>query len=170
MLEDELAKWSYLSYVRIPCIKANVDLLIGTNATNEDKHFHTFVANRVSTIRDATNVSQWRYVNTKENPADDESRGVKVEDLLNGGRWTGGPKFLSKPEMDWPTYTAEATIACNDPEVKKDVIIIKESSNAPDQVLAYFSDWRRLRIAIAWFLKLRRTLMELKQERGVADL
>ncbi|XP_041920573.1 uncharacterized protein LOC121684581 [Alosa sapidissima] len=36
---------------------------------NEDKRFHTFVANRVSAIRAATKTSQWRYVNTKENPS-----------------------------------------------------------------------------------------------------
>ncbi len=35
---------------------------------NEDKRFHTFVANRVSIIREATKTSQWRYVGTKENP------------------------------------------------------------------------------------------------------
>nr|XP_029137104.1 uncharacterized protein LOC114921369 [Labrus bergylta] len=59
---------------------------------NEDKCFHTFVANRVTTIRDATHVSQWRYIHTKENPADDASRGMKVGDLLNGGMMDGGPK------------------------------------------------------------------------------
>ena len=36
---------------------------------NETKRFQTFVANRISLVRDATDVSQWRYVGTKENPA-----------------------------------------------------------------------------------------------------
>ena len=30
--EEDLAKWSYLAKVKIPSIKANVDLLIGSNA------------------------------------------------------------------------------------------------------------------------------------------
>lgn len=41
---------------------------------NESTRFHTFVANRVTVIRDATSVHQWRYVNTKSNLADCASR------------------------------------------------------------------------------------------------
>ena len=65
---------------------------------NEDRHFHTFVANRVSTIRDATHVSY--HVNTKDYPADYASRGMKVGDLLTSGSWIEGPKFLFDPEKD----------------------------------------------------------------------
>ena len=38
---------------------------------NQDKRFQTFVANRVATIHDASTPSQWHYVNTHSNPADD---------------------------------------------------------------------------------------------------
>lgn len=44
---------------------------------NEEKRFDAFVENRVSTIRYATNVSQWRYVGAKLNPADHASRGIE---------------------------------------------------------------------------------------------
>lgn len=37
---------------------------------NEQTRFHTFVANRISLIRANTNVSQWRHIGTKMNPAD----------------------------------------------------------------------------------------------------
>lgn len=63
---------------------------------NEDKRFHAYLANKVSAIRDVTHVSQWRHINTNGNPADDASRGLKVEDLLNGGRWIDGPSFSPK--------------------------------------------------------------------------
>ncbi len=49
---------------------------------NEDKRFHTFVANRVSIIREATKTSPWLYVGTKENPADDASRGRRSGDFI----------------------------------------------------------------------------------------
>ncbi|XP_068680455.1 uncharacterized protein [Montipora foliosa] len=48
---------------------------------NQDKQFQTFVANRVATIHDASSPSQWKYVNTQDNPADDASRGVPADSL-----------------------------------------------------------------------------------------
>lgn len=90
---------------------------------NEDRRFHTFVANRVSMIRDATHVSQWRYINTKDNPADYASRGMKVGDLLTGGSWIEGPRFLFDPERDWPSDITDATIAADDVEVKRDATV-----------------------------------------------
>lgn len=50
---------------------------------NEDRRFHTFVANRVATIRDLSDPTQWRHVSTKENPADYASRGLKVAGFLS---------------------------------------------------------------------------------------
>ena len=105
------------------------------------------MANWVSTIRDATHVSQWRYINTKDNPADYAFRGMKVGDLLAGGSWIEGPRFLFDPEKDWPSDITEAAIAADDVEVKRDArvsaIIFQDSPNATYQLLLYFSDWRK---------------------------
>ncbi len=59
------------------------------------------------------------------------------------------------------------TISCDDPEVKKYVVInaVITDSNATDQLFTYFSDWRKLKTAVAWFLKMRRTFLELVQRR-----
>ena len=42
---------------------------------NDARQFHVFVANRVQQIRDSSSPSQWQYVRTEENPADEISRG-----------------------------------------------------------------------------------------------
>jgi len=42
---------------------------------NQHTRFHTFVANRISIIKETTEMTQWRYVNTRVNPADVASRG-----------------------------------------------------------------------------------------------
>ena len=60
-----------------------------------------FVANRIQLIRDHSEVRQWRFVDTKENPADDASRGLDGPTLLRQQRWLEGPDFLWKPEDDW---------------------------------------------------------------------
>lgn len=54
---------------------------------NEDRRFHTFMANRTSTIREASEPWQWRHVGSKDNPADDASRGLKVASFLTTSRW-----------------------------------------------------------------------------------
>ena len=70
---------------------------------NESTRFQTFVANRIAKIQDATETSQWRYVNTSFNPADDASRGLTADELLGTCRWLNGPEFLWKSREYWPS-------------------------------------------------------------------
>lgn len=62
---------------------------------NESRRFHVFVANRVQQIRDRTNPTQWNYVPTAENPADEGSRGLTAKELISS-MWLRGPDFLWK--------------------------------------------------------------------------
>jgi len=41
-----------------------------------------FVVNRVEVIRNNSPVEQWYYVQSKENPADIASRGIKASNLM----------------------------------------------------------------------------------------
>lgn len=82
---------------------------------NENKRFKTFVANRVTTIREASDVDQWRYISTAQNPADDASRGLKMEHLTQK-RWSQSPEFLLKSVDEWPTQYFDADVA-DDPEI-----------------------------------------------------
>ena len=54
---------------------------------NESRRFQIFVANRIQTIHDHTQVEQWHYVNTACNPADEASRGLSAEDLKYNSMW-----------------------------------------------------------------------------------
>ena len=45
---------------------------------NAVKRLKTFVANRVQQIKKKTDVQQWHFIPTKENPADDASRGLNA--------------------------------------------------------------------------------------------
>lgn len=65
---------------------------------NTNKRFQTFVANRIATIHDASTPTQWNYVDTLSNPADDASRGVPSDSLQ---RWIEGPNFLTQPNEAW---------------------------------------------------------------------
>ena len=61
---------------------------------NDVRRFKTFVANRIQQIRENTEVWQCQYVPTRENPADDASRGLIAERVDSGSRWFQGLLFL----------------------------------------------------------------------------
>ena len=137
--------------------------------SSETRRFHTFVANRTAVIRDAADVDQWRYVGSKENPADEASRGLRAEDFLKSRRWINGPEFLYKAKEAWPKLEVDLNvISADDPEVKRDIMVnavIKDSENATNHLISYFSSWIRLKQSVAWFLKVKEILMLLGQKR-----
>lgn len=137
--------------------------------TNETRRFHTFVANRVSVIREATDIQQWRYVNTKHNPADEASRGLTAKEFVTDAKWLKGPEFLSLPASEWPTLDLDSSlIPVDDPEVRKEPrvnVIVKYSDTPTDRLIHYFSSWRTLRTSVAWLLELRECLWLLRQKR-----
>lgn len=109
---------------------------------NEDRRFHTFVANRILTIRQSSEPSQWRHVSTKNNPANDTSRGMKGSDFLIGNRWLKGPAFLWREEEDWPKTVLDVTLDAVDKEVRKEVTanVIRacDVSSNTDQLISDF--------------------------------
>ena len=46
---------------------------------NNTRRFKIFVANRIHQVKENTNEEQWSYILTRENPADDASRGLNAE-------------------------------------------------------------------------------------------
>ena len=53
-----------------------------------------YIGNRFAEIRDLTSTNQWNYVNTKDNPADQGTRGLKVTEMTEKSLWFQGPQFL----------------------------------------------------------------------------
>lgn len=131
---------------------------------NEDKRFHTFVANRISTIHDGSKPDQWRYVDTKLNPADDASRGLSVDSLLNNTRWIRGPQFLWQSESAWPEYHAVlGEVPQDDSEVKKAMHAysahVEQTDGMTNILFSKFSNWKKLQKAVAWLIRYRKWLM-----------
>ena len=140
---------------------------------NESKRFHVFVANRVEQIREQTDPSQWRYVDTKNNPADIASRGTNAADLVKS-TWFSGPVFLWQPELPVKDEITDCTIdPLGDPEVRK--VSCLASCAEPERHssllarLEYFSSWYRAVRAVAACLKfkalLKQRIFERQQDR-----
>ncbi|XP_067024040.1 uncharacterized protein [Acropora muricata] len=120
--------------------------------SNESRRFHTFVANIVSEIQDSSESSQWRYVPTHLNPADDCTRGLHASEITRKCRWITGPSFLRQTEDTWPKEIAP--LLEDDIEVKKTVWtgLLEENGNSIP-VPAKFSSWIRYRRVVAWILR-----------------
>ena len=114
---------------------------------NDKKRFHVFVANRVQTIRNATNPDQWRYVGTDINPAV-SSHGMKGHELSKRHLWITGPTFLWLPECEWPQLPGDLdNVYYNDAEVKEVVVHsmdVEGNANLLER-LTRFSEWHRMK-------------------------
>ena len=73
------------------------------------RSFRPFIANRVGEIHDSSSPTQWRHVNTHQNPADLPTRGMSVTEIKRSEMWWKGPNFLSMPEDAWPKTEIDAT-------------------------------------------------------------
>ncbi|XP_038131095.1 uncharacterized protein LOC119776626 [Cyprinodon tularosa] len=129
---------------------------------NEDKRYQTFVANRVSQIREVSQVTQWKHVCTELNPADDVSRGLSAEELINSKRWLKGPAFLWQEEQLWPCQPELGSLP-PDAEVKKSSQTYAMSSkltnqSAIDCFIQRYSSWYKLKRAIALILRVKNIL------------
>ena len=114
---------------------------------NDASRFKTFVANRVSYIREATLPFQWKYVNSQLNPADIASRGVKLTSLIKNENWIHGPHFLCKDISEWPVRPdIPSTMDDDDGEVRRTALV---SLISTAQVAAMKKLWNTTLIGIS---------------------
>jgi len=122
---------------------------------NQSRRFQTFIANRVATIQDSSESSQWKYVSTTTNPADIASRGINDCDTAKLNQWLNGPEFLWRDESTWPLQPdIPSQLTGNDPEVKKEarVNVITQNETLTTLIPRY-SSWYRLQKAVAWITR-----------------
>lgn len=130
---------------------------------NDARRFHVFVANRVQQIRDNSTPDQWKYIETKENPADESSRGLSPQDLIDS-RWLNGPPFLWQREFPNRNDDVNIDLSPDDPEVKKVQVfatgVRHERIATISERLEYFSDWHRAKRAVAACMKFKASLQQ----------
>ena len=131
---------------------------------NEDKRFHTYVANRLEIIRSLSSPKQWHHVPSTQNPADLASRGMSVIQLISNKMWVNGPAFLSRDESQWPQPPAvdPGLVTEDDPEVKKGGQVFNTTTAAispTERLIARYSSLLKLKRAVAWVLAIKERLL-----------
>ncbi|XP_033102417.1 uncharacterized protein LOC117105401 [Anneissia japonica] len=130
---------------------------------NESRRFHTFVANRIEKIHAVSDPSQWRYVDTKSNPADEGSRGIHACEITEDCRWLRGPEFLWKADTEWPIMPV--SIDNKDLEFKTPPVHSLACRATMMDVIVRYSTWTKLLKGLAWLLKFKKYL--LNKRKGV---
>ena len=127
---------------------------------NETKRFHTFESNRLTIIHDGSTPQQWRYVNREDNPADDGSKGLKLDVLIKNNRWLTDPKFLWEEEECWPVVVEIPILKDDDPEVRKEnqIYVASARRDVMEELMMYYSSWWKLKVAVSWLLRYKRYL------------
>lgn len=115
----------------------------------------TFIFNRVHHILSFTEIEQWHYIESKQNPADHNSRGLTVTQLRDTTIWWKGPHFLSLPQSQWPVSKFDL-VADDEKELRSSFKTVNMITNEPsriDTIMHRFSNFNRLRRAIAYAIR-----------------
>lgn len=138
-----------------------------------DKPKPVFVENRLKEIRQS-NVDEFRYVPTKENPADLLSRGITTSLLIDSTLWWNGPDWLNQT-TGWPEsiildekHDTEETYENEDADSATAALVTPEDrTKLPfDLKPEDFSSLQRLVRVTAWCLRAVNAFRKLGIERS----
>ncbi|XP_050551755.1 uncharacterized protein LOC118279021 isoform X1 [Spodoptera frugiperda] len=120
-----------------------------------------FVRNRVAEIQESTAGDKWRYVPSKDNPADLVSRGARADSIGACSLWWTGPSFLHSCESSWPIMPCNSVnknlpeVVCNFTDQVDTLINSNQSSNNSiiRSLIQNNSNFNRLQRIIAYIYR-----------------
>lgn len=117
---------------------------------SELRKYKQFVQHRVSEILDSTVESQWRYIDTATNPADE---GTKV--ILTNSKWIDGPDFLRTYDSYWQIGEKNKNSQDLSHEELRPMFTIAavDKPNFDWLNIEWCSDWNRLKRSVCVILK-----------------
>lgn len=110
---------------------------------SDHRRYSQYVAARVSEILDTSDVTEWNWIKSEWNVADDGTKWTGQVQLKTSDRWFQGPAFLQQPEREWPASPHSMETTCE--EMKSNILAHVHSKDAKAVVeAAHYSSWRRL--------------------------
>ena len=135
---------------------------------NEDRWL-TFVANRTQKIKAIIPETDWHYVNTKVNPADLISRGIRPSqsvDSEDANLWFRGPAFIHEKSLRPETASFDTKLD----ERKCINIAAVKINNDIIVALEKISTWQRTVRVMAYVLRFKQLLKYLRQKKQNAQV
>ncbi|XP_062703974.1 uncharacterized protein LOC134286379 [Aedes albopictus] len=109
---------------------------------SDHRRYSQFVAFRVGEILEATDITEWRWLGTKHNVADDGTKWKCRPDLKPTSRWFTGPSFLWNPKSEWPSSTLNSDETTN--ELRASFLYHMEGTVRTILQAENYSSWQRL--------------------------
>ncbi|XP_031348508.1 uncharacterized protein LOC116174690 isoform X1 [Photinus pyralis] len=130
---------------------------------SEAGRFKVFVAQRLGEIQELTCVTDWKYVRSSDNVADEATKYVINSSVSADSRWICGPKFLLLNSQEWPREIEhDLKIDSDNLEMKRleyTCINFSAQDLIPDiPNPERFSKWTRLLRATAYIIRVRNIL------------
>ena len=118
---------------------------------SESRTLKPFVANRVASIQESTEINQWHHVAGKENPADTASRGINLCELEDcDNKWFSGPEFLKKSDDVWPRSVEDKDHEAVAAEQRKVTHTVEVATQSEVLEIELFSSLKKLRNVVAY--------------------
>ena len=118
---------------------------------SESRRYKPFVAHRISEILDSTNVSEWKWIPTEFNVADEATRMKNTAEFEKTSRWFRGPNLLYASESEWPNYVSSGKSFLTEEELRPKYNLLVYGLS----IIEYkrFSSYLKLKRTIAWVLR-----------------
>ncbi|XP_062537985.1 uncharacterized protein LOC134206298 [Armigeres subalbatus] len=114
---------------------------------SDTRKYRQYVAVRIGEILESTNISEWRWVPTKLNVADEATKWTKEPAVEPDSRWFEGPEFLYLPEKLWPQQVAQPKETT---EELRPVHMHQEIVRPSIIEVSRFSKWERMLRSMAY--------------------
>ena len=116
------------------------------------------MANRIHQIKSKSDVSQWHYIQTNENPVDGCSRGLEMKRHSRVKRWFRGSEVLWKPVSLWQNKVEHYEADGDDKEVKIIKInSVQINSNILSILESRISCWKKMKRVMSCYLLINRS-------------
>ncbi|XP_055527354.1 uncharacterized protein LOC129719975 [Wyeomyia smithii] len=121
---------------------------------SDHRRYSKFVAARVGEILENTDISEWFWISTKLNVADEGTKWQKIPDLSPSSRWFRGPDFLWQRQSAWPDQPESHGSTDNE----MNLVINIHAHRVPVINFSKYSTWEKLVRIVAYGLRFYKNL------------